>query len=109
MAKTPKTPLLNKTMSAKVNFAKFAIDNKVDPFKLGVLCQLVIQRANFAVNMGNRQQDQASQEAADAKDDRLIDRIRDLALELGFTLSYHSLYPTLQDRNDKQLHLPIEG
>lgn len=98
---------LGKTLENKINFAKFAIEHKIDPYELAVLCHLVNKRFNFAVKTANTRMDQAASERSDKRDDDHMQRIADKALSLGFTdVVFSSLYPSMK-KDGRDIHLPV--
>jgi hypothetical protein len=98
--------LLNKTFQARVHFANFCVNNNLEPFVVGKLCQLVQRRATAAMNDANRHHDEASMQKADKKDDRLIEEIKEMGKEMGLEITFPSCWASVL-KDGKTLNLPI--
>lgn len=98
---------ISKRLAAHVNFANFAINYSVSPFKLAELCQLCKNRFALAVKIANGIRDAAESKAADRRDDNLLKQITALGKELKFDIQFNGAYPSIT-RDGSSVHLPIE-
>ncbi len=91
---------LNKQIEAQVKFACFCINEGFnDPYAVGGLCQLVKQRAKLARRGIASQKDEA-------KDDKLIEKIKLLAQALGLVVEFPDCFASLT-KDGKQIFLPL--
>lgn len=97
---------LTNKFQAHVNFANFCIAYGFNPYNAGKLCQLVQQRANFAMNDMNVHHDQESQAKADKKDDRLMNNVREMAKGMGLEVTFPSSYASVT-KDGKSINLPL--
>lgn len=97
---------LNKKFQAHVNFSNFCIAHELNPFKTAQLCQLVQQRANFAMNDMNVHHDEHSGIQADKKDERLMEKVKELAKEMGLEVTFPSCYASVT-KDGKSVNLPL--
>jgi len=100
------TMLLTKRMEEKVRFANFCKNEGLDAFDVGLLCQLVQRRATAAMNDANVRHDEASQRKADAKDEKLIARIKEMGKEMGLEITFPSCYASVT-KDGKSINLPL--
>lgn len=95
--------IMNKSLQERVNFANFAIQESVDPHKLGEFCSMVIRRKNLACRIANAQ----SSEKEDAKDDRLCEEIVNFARNhFKWEVTFPSVYPSIT-KDGKHIYLPL--
>jgi lactate dehydrogenase-like 2-hydroxyacid dehydrogenase len=95
----------SKRVQEQVSFAKFCLSNKItDPAGLAELGQLIARRARFAAKSLSAHQDEESQRKADAKDEKLIESIRQKAAQFDMTVEFSGLYPSIKI-DDKVIHL----
>jgi len=98
--------MLTKRMEEKVRFANFCITNKLDPYDVGQLCQLVQRRATAAMNDVNVRHNEASQKKADKKDDRLIEEIKAFGKGMELEITFPSCYASVL-KDGKSINLPL--
>ncbi len=94
--------ILNKTNQEKVVFADFCKLHNLDAFNVGKLCQLVQRRVKNVVYNARVH----SQEKAESKDNRLIEKIQSLGKEMGLEISFPGPYPSVT-KNGRQVRLPL--
>lgn len=94
---------INQELNRQVAFAQFCINYNIPPMKLAELLALV----RACARAWERSCCENNPKHAE-RENKTADQIQKLAAELGFTVSWSGLYPTLHQEDRNSIYLPLD-